>query len=126
MLDIEDNALKIVTLKGNSVVSAIEEPLAPGLVKDGVVLDPPTVGQIIKDTFRKYGITEKNVIVSVSGIGSIYRVARLPKLSGDLMTGAVKQEMARQIPVPHAKSKIMFSCILYRLRVFSIYVIQAG
>jgi hypothetical protein len=99
-LDIEDNALKIVTFKGNNVVNAIEEPLEPGLVKDGVVLNPAAVGQIIVDTFKANGITEKNVIASVSGIGSIYRVARLPKLSGDLMSGAIKQEMSRLIPVP--------------------------
>jgi Tfp pilus assembly PilM family ATPase len=99
-LDIEDNAVKIVTFKGNNVVNAIEEPLEPGLVKDGVVLNPGAVGQIIADTVKAHGITEKNVIASVSGIGSIYRVARLPKLSGDIMSGAIKQEMSRLIPVP--------------------------
>jgi hypothetical protein len=99
-LDIEDNALNIVTFKGNNVINAIEEPLEPGLVKDGVVLNPGAVGKVIADTFKANGITEKNVVASVSGIGSIYRVARLPKLSGDLMTEAIKQEMSRMIPVP--------------------------
>lgn len=99
-LDIEDNVLKIVTFKGNNVINAIEEPLEPILVKDGIVLNPGTVGQIIAGALKAHGITEKNVIASVSGIGSIYRVARLPKLSGDLMSEAVQQEISRLIPVP--------------------------
>jgi type IV pilus assembly protein PilM len=99
-LDIEDNVIRAITVQGNSVKSAVEEPIEPGLVKDGIVLNPKVVGKIIRDMFSKNGIREKNVIASVSGINSIYRVSKLPKFSGDVMVDAVNREMARVIPVP--------------------------
>jgi type IV pilus assembly protein PilM len=99
-IDITDDVIRVVTFQGNGVKFALEEPVDPGLIKDGLILNPKAVGRIIKGIFSNNGIREKNVIVSISGIHSIYRVSRLPKFSRDIMTEAVNQEMARVIPVP--------------------------
>lgn len=99
-ISIEDDAIKIVATQGNLIKDAIVQPIEPGLVKEGVVLNPDAVGQIINQAFRESGIQDKNVIACVSGIRSIYRVVPLPKLSGDMMTQAIKGEISRLIPLP--------------------------
>jgi hypothetical protein len=97
---IEDNAIKVMVVGGNKVKAVVNQPLAEGLVKDGVVMDPKAVGQALKELFKANQIPETDVITSVSGIHSVYRVTRLPKLTSDLMEEAAKREMARLMQVP--------------------------
>jgi len=99
-IDIEDNAINILVTKGRNIKNAINSPLESGLVKDGVVLNPDAVAQKIKEIFQSNNISERNVVASVSGVHSIFRLAHLPKIGGDLMYEAVKHEMKRLIPVP--------------------------
>jgi type IV pilus assembly protein PilM len=75
-------------------------PLEPGLVKDGVIMDPLTVGRRISELMAAHGIDEKKVSISLSGIHSIYRVVNVPKLPKNLLEEAANREMERVMPVP--------------------------
>lgn len=99
-ISIEDHAVKVLEAQGRRVKQAFVQPLEPGLVKEGVVLNPQAVGAAILQSLKEHGIGERSAVVGVSGIHSMYRVTRLPKLSGDLMQEAAQREMARLIPVP--------------------------
>jgi type IV pilus assembly protein PilM len=99
-LDIEDTSIKIVSVKGRHIEAAASLPLEPGLVNDGVVIDTATVSRRIAELMSAHGINEKNVVVSISGIHSIYRVVNLPKLPKGLMGEAANREMERVMSVP--------------------------
>ena len=99
-LDIEDNSIKIMAVTGKRVERTASLPLEPGLVHDGVIMDPSTVGRRISELIAAEGISEKKVVVSISGIHSIYRVVNIPKLPKNLMEEAAKREMERLMPVP--------------------------
>ncbi len=99
-IDIEDNAVNLLEIQGKTIKTFASASLEPGLIKDGVVLNPELVGDKIKALLTEHKIVERTAVTSVSGVHSIYRIARLPRIKGDLMQEAVRREMARLIPVP--------------------------
>ena len=99
-LDIEDSCIRIIVVEGKQVEKAASLPLEPGLVEDGIIVDKATVSQLIKELMAAHDITEKQVVASISGIHSIYRVFSLPRLSKGMLAEAVKREMPRVLPVP--------------------------
>jgi len=99
-LDIEDTSIRIMSVAGRQVQTAASLPLEPGLVHDGVIIDPATVGRRIGELMAANGISERRAVVSISGIHSIYRVVNIPKLPKNLMEEAAKREMERLMPVP--------------------------
>ncbi|MGA7677261.1 MAG: pilus assembly protein PilM [Dehalococcoidia bacterium] len=99
-LDIEDTSIKMLVVKGKQVEAVASLPLEPGLVRDGVVIDTATVSQRLTELLSAHGISEKKVVVSISGIHSIYRVVNLPQLPKGLLDDAARQEMERVMPVP--------------------------
>ena len=99
-LDIEDTAIKMMVVRGRQVETAASLPLEPGLVQDGVITNPAAVGRQISALMTANGISEKRVVVSVSGIHSIYRVVNTPKLPRNLLDEAANREAERVMPVP--------------------------
>jgi type IV pilus assembly protein PilM len=99
-LDIEDTSIKIMSISGRRVQNAASLPLEPGLVRDGVIVDPSTVGRRVGELMTAQGITDKKAVVSISGIHAIYRVQNVPKLPAKLLDEAAKREMERLMPVP--------------------------
>jgi type IV pilus assembly protein PilM len=99
-LDIEDTCIRMVVVKGKRVEKAASLPLEPGLVTDGVVIDKAAVSQRIKELMAAHGITEKQVVVSISGIHSIFRVVSLPRLPNKMLDEAARREIDRVMPVP--------------------------
>ena len=99
-LDIEDASIKLLVVRGRQVETAARLPMEPGLVHDGVILDPVTVGRHISELMAAHGIVEKRVLVSLSGIHAMYRTVPVPKLPKNLMDEAAMREMERVMPVP--------------------------
>ncbi len=98
-LDIQDNFIKLLVTRGGQVETAASLPLEPGLLHDGVIIDPSTVGRRISELMAANSIAEKKVVVSISGIHSIYRTVPIPKLPKNLLDEAAKREMERVMPV---------------------------
>jgi type IV pilus assembly protein PilM len=99
-LDIEDTSIKMLVVKGKQIEAVASLPLEPGLVRDGVVIDTAKVSQRLTELLSVHGINEKKVVVSISGIHSIYRVVNMPLLPKGLLDEAAKREMERVMPVP--------------------------
>jgi Tfp pilus assembly protein PilN len=99
-LDIEDTSIKMMAVRGRRVETAVSLPLEPGLVHDGVITDTATVSRRIAELMSAQGINEKKVVVSISGIHSIYRTVKIPKLPKNLLNEAARREAERAMPVP--------------------------
>ncbi len=89
-----------MAVRGRRVETAVSLPLEPGLVHDGVVTDTATVSRRIAELMSAQGINEKKVVVSISGIHSIYRTVNIPKLPKNLLDEAARREAERVMPVP--------------------------
>ena len=99
-LEIEDTSIKMMAVRGRRVETAMSLPLEPGLVHDGVVIDTASVSRRIAELLSAQGIKEKKVVVSISGIHSIYRTVNIPKLPKNLLNEAALREAERAMPVP--------------------------
>ena len=55
-VNIEDNSVKITSVRGKRVVFAVETPLQPGWVQNGVVMEKAHVGQVISMVLSQYRI----------------------------------------------------------------------
>lgn len=99
-LDIEDSYIRIMVVRGRQVEAAASLPLEPGLVHDGVIVNPVVVGRQINELMAAHGISDRRVVVSISGIHSIYRTVSVPKLPKKMMDEAAMREAERVMPVP--------------------------
>ncbi len=99
-LDIEDTSIRMMVVKGRRVELAATFDLDRGLVEDGFIADRAAVGQRIRELMETYGISERKVVVSLSGIHSMYRLVRMPRLPKGLLEEAATREMGRVMPVP--------------------------
>ncbi len=99
-INIEDNSLKITSVRGKRVAFAVEGPLEAGWVQNGVVIEKARVGQIIGMLLAENRIKEKECIACVSGIQSIYRVAYVPRLDRALLAEEAKKEMEKAFSFP--------------------------
>jgi len=99
-LDIQDSSIKMMAVRGRQVETAVSLPLEPGLVQDGVIVNSSVVGMRIAELMAAHGIAEKKVVVGISGIHAIYRVANVPKLPKNLLDEAARREAERAMPVP--------------------------
>jgi type IV pilus assembly protein PilM len=98
-LNIEDTSIKVMVIDRGRIKVAVISNLDPGLVVDGLVVDKSAVSQQIKDIWATYRISERKVVASVSGLHSIYRWVKIPKLPKPLIAEAAKRELLRVLPV---------------------------
>ena len=99
-LYIEDTDIKLLVTKGKQVEKWASLLLEPSLVRDGVIIDEEQVAESIKTLLKLGEVKTKKVIVSLSGLNSIFRIITLPELSQSLLPEAILNEARRVIPVP--------------------------
>jgi len=99
-LHIGPTGIKAVSFSGLKVVKAVEAPLAPGLIRDGVVVQPAAVGAVIADLLKTAGISRDRAVVSVAGMPYSYRTITLPGIKPSLRDEALGRAARREIPVP--------------------------
>jgi len=99
-IHINDANLRLLVASGKCVSDYAEVALDPGLVKDGVVIDPVRVAAKIKDILRAKKIPATRATVAVSGLHSLCRVITLPTVPRSVLPEAVKHEAERVLAVP--------------------------
>ena len=98
-LHIENTDVRLLVVNNKRVLEWSTISLEPDLVKEGLIIDPPAVSKVIKQLMADKGITEKDIITSLSGFQSVQRLPDLPKLSSQLMEDALTREAKRTMPV---------------------------
>jgi Tfp pilus assembly PilM family ATPase/Tfp pilus assembly protein PilN len=99
-LSIGTSDIRLLWVEGRRVKKWGSASLQPGLVKDGLILDPKVVGREIRALFDAVKAPTNKVIVGLSGLPFSYRMVNLPKLKGDLEEEAIVRSAKKEIPVP--------------------------
>jgi type IV pilus assembly protein PilM len=99
-LNINAGDIRAFSMKGNRVKKWGSTPLAPGLVRDGLILQPNAVAEAIHLLFETINIPKKRVIVSVTGLSFTYHVLNLPKMAPELLGEAIERAAKREMPLP--------------------------
>jgi len=99
-LNINAGDIRAFSMKGGRVKKWGSTPLAPGLVRDGLILQPNAVAEAIHLLFETMKIPKKRVIVSVTGLSFTYRILSLPKMDSQLLDEAIQRAAKREMPLP--------------------------
>jgi len=98
-LNIEGSSLRLLVADGSRVTQWAEGQLEPGLVREGLVLDPPAVGSALSAFFEEHGVTSKKVVTALTGLRAIPRILTLPKVKASLLNDAVRREARKEMPL---------------------------
>jgi Tfp pilus assembly protein PilN len=99
-LNISATSIRLLCIKGRQVKNWASAPLAPGLVKDGLILQPKTVGAAIDTLFTPMKVPKKWVITSLTGLSFSYRILSLPRMKPTLLDEAIRRGARKEMPLP--------------------------
>jgi len=99
-LNIGDTSIRLLSTKGRQVKKWGSAPLAPGLVRDGLILQPKAVGEVINALFKSTKVRRKQVITSLSGLSFTFRMITLPQMKPDLLEEALHRAARKEMPLP--------------------------
>ena len=99
-LYISDVSIKLMVAHGREIEKWVTAPLDPGLVVNGIVVDPDSLGVKLTGLLKEHEITTNKIIVGLSGLHSITRIITLPSVPAKVLTEAIYHEAERELPVP--------------------------
>lgn len=99
ILDFADGAIEALLLRRKKLELATSISLEPGWVKDGAIAEPDAVSQRLREFLSSSNITETEVMSTVSGRHTIYRMVTIPRLSPKLLEDAAVIELEKNMPV---------------------------
>jgi type IV pilus assembly protein PilM len=101
-LDIGTSAVKVVQLReateGWTLTAFASIPLPADTIAEGMIKDPPTVVEAIKEAVASAGVTSREAAIGVSGRDSITKRVQLPEVPAKELAGAVQLEAEHHIP----------------------------
>lgn len=102
-LDIGTDLIKVAEAKsskgGIQITGLGVAPIPPGVVENGVVIDPQLLGGTIKKLLHDSGIKTHCVVSTITGQSSVViRVITQPKMNDNELAEAMKWEIERQVP----------------------------
>ncbi len=99
-LSISTNSIKILSARGRQVKQWGSAPLEPGLVRDGLILQPKALAAAINTLFATTKVSKERVIVSLSCVSFTYRILNLPRMKSARLEEAILRGAKREIPLP--------------------------
>ena len=96
-LNISASSVKLLSVKGREVERWESMPLSPGLVRDGLILQPKVVGAVINALFEAAGVSKERVITSLTGLPFTYRILSLPRMKPAAQHEAVQRAAQREM-----------------------------
>ena len=99
-LNISDTSIRLLSVKGRRAQAWGNAPLVPGLVKDGLILQPKAVGESIDALFKSMKVSKEQVITSLTGLSFTYCILNLPQMKPALLEEAILRGAKKEIPLP--------------------------
>jgi type IV pilus assembly protein PilM len=113
-LDIGSYQIKAVELtagkEGLTITSVAVAPTPPGVMQNGVLIDPQLMGQTVKQMLREAGIRTKRVIGCVAGQSSVVvRIIEVPKMTPQELEETMKWEVERHVPFAPTEAQMAYA-----------------
>jgi Tfp pilus assembly protein PilN len=96
-LSISNNNIKVLSIKGKQVEKWGNLALTNGLVRDGQILQPQAVAEVIITLFRSTGVPKERVTASLSGLSFTYRFLNLPGMKPAMLDEAILRAARKEI-----------------------------
>jgi Tfp pilus assembly PilM family ATPase/Tfp pilus assembly protein PilN len=125
-LNISSRDIRVVASSGSTITKWETVPLLAGMVKNGQILQPSAVAEVINATFEKLHLPRKQVIISLSGMSFTYRVLTLPSLKSSLLREAIQRATQREINVPLDELYIDWQIITDNAKEIKVFVLAVS
>lgn len=122
-LTISNSEIKILSVKGRQVNNWGRLALADGLVRDGLILEPRTVGEAIADLFKSTKTPKDKVVVSLAGLSFTYRFLNLPRMKPAALEEAILHSASREISLPLEELYLSWQILSGKDEELSIFVL---
>lgn len=99
-LNIEADSVRLLTIKGSTVIKACEAPIPEKFIKNTIIDNPQGVADIISDLFKQAGTSRQDLLVAMNNFRSVSRLITLPRISHGRIDEAVMWAAEREMPVP--------------------------
>jgi Tfp pilus assembly protein PilN len=99
-LYIDDSSVRLLVVQGRRIKKWADTPLAPGMVRNGIIVDEAEVADKIKLVFKALELRPGKVTVGISGLNCLSRPLTFPQLPDDMLEEAVRREAKAALPVP--------------------------
>jgi type IV pilus assembly protein PilM len=118
-LDIGSHSLKAIELhakrKGKKDVFEVARagytPLPHDSIVEGAIIDSAAVVETIKDVFAKAKITNKDVVISISGNAVIIKKIALPAMENEELAESIIWEAKHNIPYPYEETNVDYAIL---------------
>jgi len=87
-------------MDGKNIMWWDSEPLDSGIVRDGIVLEEKALGQAIDTLFNRIQAPRDQIVVSLTGLHSTFRILSLPRLKLAEMENAIRGAAKKEMPLP--------------------------
>lgn len=113
-----------VTAERNNMISYSQSiEIAPGLIKDGYVVDRKTVAEKIDALFKADRLPRSPVYATISGMPYIYRILALPKLKASMLPEAIERATQKEIHLPLSDLYLDWQIIAQTDKEITVYVL---
>ncbi len=110
-INIEGSNVRFLVTKGKWVKRWESVTLAPGVVREGLILNPQAVSAAISELIASKRLKKGKVIASLSGIQSVHRIVDLPKMPKKLLGEAIKGEAKKAMSISLEKTYLSWHSI---------------
>lgn len=114
-VDIGTSRVKIVELtrRGDDVelTRAAIELAPPGAIRDGQIVAPDLVAEVIRQGLAEGRIKPGEVVAAIAGQGVVVRHVRFPRMPEEELREAIKWEGQQYIPIPIEEAVVDFDII---------------
>ena len=109
-LDISSKNITIVEVvqnrKGIAIKNAVNFEIPQDSIKNGELQDPVVLAKGLKEAWRKYKISGRNVFVGLSNLKAIVKEVELPLVDDAEISNSLKYQINDFIPIP--KDNILY------------------
>ena len=102
-LEIDTGAARAVeaagSAKGPRLLGMAKIELDPGLVEEGMIVNPEADGKSLRELWRSSAIKTKDVLLGVSNQGVLVRYAAIPKVAPDKLDNVIRFHAQEMLPI---------------------------
>ena len=101
-LDIGSSSLKLAEILENKdgfILNHFSQiPLEKGIIEDGVLIEPGSLTEKIKDLFKGTAFNRKGIVISLSGHSAIIKKVTLPSMEDAELRDLIHDEASKYLP----------------------------
>lgn len=110
-ISFEGNEIRFLVLRGTKVTSWQSREIPEAHMRQGRILNPKFVGNVLKSTIKDLKGSRRNVISCMSGIRAVHRVLKIPHIPDQLLAETVVRKARQEFAIPIEENDISWQII---------------